>query len=154
MSKNAAFYGGSVALSEVGIDQKYQLTFMAAVTVVGHGKTAKAGVENFSARVKGVSKGSFLDTLRVQDKFTYKEAMANLKDLTRDNRVVLNSNGVGEIDKLINSNKNLRDLTKKIEKIEMTPAQKGSLAKLFAHGDTNIQKEVKNYLLRKIRMVY
>ncbi len=68
MSKNAAFYGGSVALSEVGIDQKYQLTFMAAVTVVGHGKTAKAGVENFSARVKGVSKGSFLDTLRVQDK--------------------------------------------------------------------------------------
>ena len=45
MSKNAAFYGGSVALSEVGIDQKYQLTFMAAVTVVGHGKTAKAGYD-------------------------------------------------------------------------------------------------------------
>ncbi len=74
--------------------------------------------------------------------------MANLKDLTRDNRVVLNSNGVGEIDKLINSNKNLRDLTKKIEKIEMTPAQKGSLAKLFAHGDTNIQKEVKELLAK------
>ena len=43
----------------------------------------------------------------------------------------------------INSNKNLRNLTKKIEKIKMTPEQKGSLAKIFAQGDAEIADLVK-----------
>ena len=138
MSKNAAFYGGSVALSEAGIDQKYQLGFMAAVTVVGHGKTAMAGIDNIAARTKGISKGGFLDTLRVQDKFTYKEAMSNLRDLTRDRRIVLNSNGVGEIDKIINSSKNLRDIVKKIDRIDLSGADKRALSKLLAYGDKEL----------------
>ena len=146
MSKNAAFYGGSVALSEVGVDQKTQLTFMAAVTIVGHGKTAKAGIENFSARAQGVSKGSFLDALRVNDNAAYKKAMANLRELTYDKSVVLSCNGVGEIDKLFKNNKSLRGFIQKLNKMEVTKSQKAEIYNIFIDEDFDLQKKMKEYI--------
>lgn len=146
-TRNAAFYGGSVALAEAGFDQKYQLGLMAAVTVVGHAKTIKGTYSEVSAKVKGVSKGSFLDDLRVKDKVTYKKVVNNLSEVTRVKTPALSCNGVKGIEDLVESNKGFRKVVKNLEKCNLTKSQKGSVTNLIANGDKKTILEFKNTVL-------
>ena len=110
------------------------------------GKARNIG--EYKARANGVSKGSFLDDLRINNKSAYKDIMRNLKDLTRDNSVYLSSNGAGELKRLLNSNKNLRNLVNKINNLNLTEAEKAGLLN-GKFKDADLEFSYQKYILRK-----
>ena len=139
---NSTFMGVGITCNAVGVPP-YVALGMYQVGRVGYKYGGKS-----AARIKGVTSGSYLDTIRTTDSDRYKSIMRNLQDVTKDKSIYASSIGAGEFQKIIKSNENLRVIVDNVNKLGLSELDVKKLENILMSGSKEDVKILSDVILK------